>query len=271
MFDFGGGGEFLFHFQDGIVQLEAGTENEAIGFFQVALHFGADVISGKAYGVETYDSGWIAVHYNEGAYVLDNFGHAADHGAGTDFYELMDSAHASDDCMIFYGYMSGCSGEGAHDDMIPKVAVVSDMGIGLQHIVGAYPGFAVFAGGSVNGDIFTNQVMIAEDNGGIFTGEFQVLRVFADDGMGVNVVFFTHPYVFRNHGVSSDDGPFPDFAVFSDHCVRSDDDIFMNDGGRIDDGSRMNIRFCRFNHFEFHSLSPLLWKPEMTPSQVFIV
>ena len=244
VFDFGGGGEFLFHFEDGIVQFEAGTENEAIGLFQVALHFGADVISGEAYGVEAYDSGGIAVYNNEGAYVLDDFGHAANHGTGTDFDKLMDTAHASDDCMVFYGDVTGCSGEGAHDDMIPKVAVMGHMGVSLEHIVGAYPGFTIFAGGSVDGDVFTNQVMIAENDGGVFTGKFQVLRVFADDGMGVNMVFFPHPYVFRNDGVSPDDGAFPDFAVFANHCVRSDDDIFMNDGGRIDDGGGMNIRFC---------------------------
>ena len=234
VFDFRGGGEFLFHFMDCIVQLEAGTENEAIGLFQVALHFGADVVSCKTYGVEAYDSGGVAVYDHEGAYVLDDLGHAAYHGTGADLHKLVDAAHSADDCMVFHCYMACHAGEGAHNDMVTEVAVVSHMGVSLEHIVGAYAGFAVFAGSSVDSHIFTDQVMIAENDGGVFAGKFQVLRIFADDCMGINVVFFTHAHVFGNDSMGTDDGAFPDFTVFTNDCIGPDDYILMNDSRGTD-------------------------------------
>ena len=249
MFDFRSGRKFLFHFQDGIIQLQAGTENEAVCLFQVALHFRRNVVAGKAYAVQAYHPGGVAVYDDEGAYVLHDLGHAAYHGAGADFNELVDTAHAADDCMVFYGDVACHAGEAGHDDVVAEVAVVGYMGVGLQHVVGAYPGFAVFAGGTVDGDVFADQVVVADDYGAVFVMEFEVLGIFTDDGMGVNVVFFTHAHVFGDDGVGADDGAFADFTVLTDHRIGPDDNIFMKDGRRIDDGGWMNFRFCRLNDF----------------------
>ena len=133
--------------------------------------------------------------------------------------------------------------------MVAEVAVVSHMGVGLQHVVGAYPGFAVFAGGPVDGHVFADQVVVADDHGAVFIVEFQILGIFADDCMGINVIFLSHAYVLCNDCVGADDGAFADFTVFANHRVRSDDHILVNDGSRVDDGSWMDIRFCRFDNF----------------------
>ena len=249
VFDFRSGRQFLLHFMDGVVQLQARAENEAVCLFQVALDFRSDIVPGKAYAVQPYYPGGVAVHNDEGAYVLYDFGHAAHHGAGADFYELVDSAHAADDGMAFHRYVAGCAGETGHDDVVSEIAVMGHMGIGLEHIIGADPCFTVFAGGSVDGYIFTNQVMVSNDYGAVFIVKFEILRVFADDCMGINMVFLSHTHIFGNDRVSADDGAFSDFTVLADDRIGLDDYIFMNHSGRINDCRGMNLRFCRFNDF----------------------
>ena len=101
--DFRGGGEFLFHFFYGFVEFQARAENEAVCFFERALGFGRDLVSGNADCVESYDSGRVAVGDDEGAYVLNDLGHTADHGKSTNLDELVDAAHGADDGMVFDG------------------------------------------------------------------------------------------------------------------------------------------------------------------------
>lgn len=101
--DFRGGGEFLFHFFYGFVEFQARAEEEAVGFLEGALDVGRDVVSCDAYAVQAYDSGGVAVGDDEGAYVLNDLGHAAYHGEGSYFDELVDAAHGADDGMVFDG------------------------------------------------------------------------------------------------------------------------------------------------------------------------
>ena len=124
----------MFHFLNGIVQFETGAENDAVCSFQPLFHFGAYIISGKADTVQAYNAGRVSVDDDEGAYVLYDLGHAANHGTGADSYELVDTAHTADDCMVFHGDVAGSSGKAGHDDMIAEVAVVCDVGIGLKHV-----------------------------------------------------------------------------------------------------------------------------------------
>lgn len=101
--DFRGGGEFLFHFFYGFVEFQARAEEEAVGFLEGALDVGRDVVSCDAYAVQAYDSGGVAVGDDEGAYVLNDLGHTADHGKSTNLDELVDAAHGADDGMVFDG------------------------------------------------------------------------------------------------------------------------------------------------------------------------
>ena len=119
----------------------------------------------------------------------------------------------------------------------------------LKHIVGSDAGLAVFAGRAVYGGEFSNFIFVPDDDGAVFTFEFQVLRRFSDDGVREDVVLLAHADVFCDDSVRFNDGAFSDFASRTDDYVWSDGDVFMNDSGRIDDGSRMNRRIYRFDHF----------------------
>ena len=249
VFDFWGRWEFLFHFQDSIIQFQAGTENEAIGLFQAALYFWCNLISGKADAIEAHYTSRVAVYDNEGAYILYDLGHAAYHSTGTDFDELMNPTHAADDCMVFDSNMACYAGEGRHDDIVPKVAVMGYMGVGLQHVMGTDASFAVFASGTMNGHIFTNEVMVSDDHSAVFVFEFQILWVFADDSVRINVISFPHADILCDNSMGPDDAAFADFAVWPNEGISANGGILMNDRGGIDNSGRMDARFHRFNNF----------------------
>lgn len=230
------GREVLLHFFDGFGELHAGAENDAIGFLEKALAFRRNAISRKAYAVQPYDAGRIAIRDDIRADVLHDLGHAADHGAGTDLDELMKAAHAADDRMVFDGDMTCRAREGGHDDVVAEAAVMCDMGIGLQHIIRADARLAVFPSRSVNGDVFTDEVVVSDDNGAVFVCKFQILRVFPNDRMRINVILFAHADILRDDSMRSDDGAFADLAVFSDVGISTDDDILVNDRTRMNNG-----------------------------------
>ena len=70
----------------------------------------------------------------------------------------------------------------------PKIAVMSYMDIGLQHIVGSNMGFTAFSGGSVYGDKFTDQVIVSNHHGAELTLVFKVLRISAQHGMTIDFI-----------------------------------------------------------------------------------
>lgn len=230
------GREILLHFFDGFGELHAGAKNDAIGFLEEALAFRRNAISGKADAVQPYDAGRIAIRDDVRADVLHDLGHAADHGAGTDLDELVKAAHAADDRMVFDSDMTCRAREGGHDDVVAEAAVMCDMGIGLQHIIRADARLAVFPSRSVNGDVFTDEVVVSDDDGAVFVCKFQILRIFPNDRMRINVIFFAHADILRDDRVRSDDGAFADLAVFSDVGISTDDDILVNDRTRMNNG-----------------------------------
>ena len=111
-------------------------------------------------------------------------------------------------------------------------------------------GFATFegwvrdhhAGRAVDGGEFSDFIFVTDDDGAVFTFEFQVLRRFSDDGVREDVIVFAHAHVFRNDGMGFDDAAFSDFTPWADDGVRSDFHVVMQDCRRVDDGRRMNVR-----------------------------
>ena len=61
------------------------------------------------------------------------------------------------------------------------------VGVCLKHIVGSDAGLAVFAGRAVDGGEFSDFIFVPDDDGAVFTFEFQVLRRFSDDGVREDV------------------------------------------------------------------------------------
>ena len=94
----------------------------------------------------------------------------------------------------------------------------------------------------MDGDEFAEAVVIADDDRTVFAGKFQILRIFADDGVWIHMIVFPHAYVFRNDRMGADDGAFADFTVGTDDGIRFDNYIFMKFGSRINNSRFMNLR-----------------------------
>jgi hypothetical protein len=99
----------------------------------------------------------------------------------------MDTNQSSQDGMVFNFDMSGEGCSISHDHMIVNDAVMSDMGIGHKKIVmsnNRYP--AAFLGASVDGNVFSENVIISDDQFGISSPIFQILRDITNGGEGEN-------------------------------------------------------------------------------------
>ena len=55
-------------------------------------------------------------------------------------------------------------------------------------------------------------IFVPDDDGAVFTFEFQVLRRFSDDGVREDVIVFAHAHVFRNEAWDSMMLPSSDFT-----------------------------------------------------------
>ena len=114
-----------------------------------------------------------------------------------------------------------------HDDMVPENTVMGNMGIGHKKIVaadGRYP--ASRRGTSMNGNIFADLIVVADNKFGWFTLIVQILRRAAHRGKRADNI------TAADRGVSSQNGMrhYP--------CQRSDSDAGLDDGIGADlDGS----------------------------------
>ncbi len=74
--------------------------------------------------------------------------------------------------------------------MIAELAIVRDVCVGEEVVVGTDDGGVAFVSGAVDGDVFAEGVVSADAGVGGATGMFKVLRLEADAGEGVKRVGF---------------------------------------------------------------------------------
>ena len=75
------------------------------------------------------------------------------------------------------------------DDVIAQLAIVGDVAAGHEEVVVADAGDAVLLfGGAVDGDALADDVVVADDHLGVGAAVADVLRLAADDHVGIEVV-----------------------------------------------------------------------------------
>ena len=94
-----------------------------------------------------------------------------------DAAELVDGGVAAKNRMIFHDHMSGQPGKSGHDDVIAQNAVVRDVYVGEEQIVGADDGGVAVVGGAVDGNGFAEDVVVANLEAGDSAFPFQVLSL----------------------------------------------------------------------------------------------
>src|SRR4030067_3290076 len=108
---------------------------------------------------------------------------------GTNPAELMDRSQATDDRMIFDEDMSSQGCPIRHDDLVPNLAVMGDMGVSHDEILiskNRLP--APFYRASMEGDKLSNDIMVTHLKGGGLSSVSNRLRSFSNGGELIDLI-----------------------------------------------------------------------------------
>lgn len=227
------GGGFGFEGGEGFAEVAVFFEEEFfIGRFQSGEVLGGKAAALEADAVQAADGGGVAIGDDEGGDVLDDFGEAADHGVIADADELMRAAETGDDDVVSDVDVAGEHGGVGQDVVVAELAIVGDVGVGEEEVVVPDGGGLAGAGGAVEGDVFAEDVVVADDQAGGFAGVFQVLAFDADGGEG-------EKFVPRSDGRAAvDDDVGVQLAIGSEGDSGFDDAKRADVAGGVDFGFR---------------------------------
>ncbi len=202
-----------------------GFEDEFAGFVEGEALFLGYAHSSEADGVDVVDGLFDAFDDHEGGDVADDSAHSADHGHFSDADELVDTGHASDGDVVFDGDVAGDADVVGDGDVVLDLDIVAKVDHGHEVVVVADFGeFALF-GSAVDGDVFSEDVVVANLEVGGLAFVLSVLGVAANDGaLGEDVVFADGGVGFDGH-VGVEFAPVPDHGSGFDITERSDGDI----------------------------------------------
>lgn len=235
VFDFFGLGHFSLDDFDGVTEGEFGFENEFTGFVKSHALVGFDADSTESDGIDVINSLFDPFDDHEWGDISGDSAHSTDHGHFADPDKLVDSDHSADGGFFFDGDVSG-DGDVVRDcAIVSNGAVVAHMD--KSHDVVAIPddGFVSRSGGPVDGDEFTNKVVVSDFEECFFSGVFAILGVSTEDGTLVDVVSITENGIgadgdvgaqnasIANDGFRFDDAKRPDFHILGDVGLGTDD------------------------------------------------
>ena len=113
--------------------------------------------------------------------------------------------------------MAGQKGAVGDDHMIAHQAIVADVAVDHQEIMGTHHRVLGDLVGTLHGAIFTKNVMGTEAKTGGFVLVFEILRGIADDTTGVELIMAPHGEVACQVDVRSDGALFTDLDMFIHH------------------------------------------------------
>ena len=137
--------------------------------------------------------------------------------------------------------MPGQCGRVRHNDVIPQLAVVTDMRVGHQEIVIADPRYPTAPlGAAMNIDIFTKDVVMADREKRIFTLEFEILGLKTDGRKRIKLVALADFRGAFDDDVRLETAALPDVDARTDRAIRADPDLISDHRLGTDNRRRMN-------------------------------
>ena len=112
--------------------------------------------------------------------------------------------------------------------MVAYLNIVTD--VNLIHKEVLISNFCSIAckGGTADHYIFTDMIVVTNNQIGFFSRVVEVLRFCTKHCMVVYLITFTHTCTFQNTGIGHDYTVVPDFDIFFDIGKRFDSDILSN-------------------------------------------
>ncbi|MEY5013418.1 MAG: hypothetical protein RLY69_1133, partial [Verrucomicrobiota bacterium] len=126
------------------------------------------------------------------------------------------------------------------DDVIAELAVVGDMRVAEQQIVGANARRRVIVGAAMHGAVFAELVEVADFEHGRFALVLEVLGFSADGGVGIKFVAAAKLRGAFEHDMRMQHAVVAKFDMVADDAVRPDADIRAKLGERRNNGGGMN-------------------------------
>lgn len=144
----------------------------------------------------------MAFDNHEGGDVFNNSSEASDHGAFTDEAELVYGTEAGEDGVVFYGDVACDGGVIGKNDVVADLAFMRDVGVAKKEVVVADSSWGFGGGSSVDGYVFTECVVVADDELSLFATVFEVLGQASNGGKGEGLAAFADDGVTFDNDVA---------------------------------------------------------------------
>ena len=162
---------------------------------------------------------------------------------------------ARQDDAVLQGAMAADHRPVGEDATAADDAIVGDMAIGHQKVVVAQYGLHRVGRAAMDGHLFAEDIVVADFQRGRFVIVLEVLRTFAQDGAGEDLVPPAHCHGAEEKGARANHAIVADGHRAVDHCQGADLDVFAELRLGRDHGSRVNSTACRKGHLA----TPIPW------------
>lgn len=146
------------------------------------------------------------------------------HDVRTQVAELVYQCSAADDGVVVYDDFACQLCSVGDDDVVAYAAVVCYVRVGHNQAVVAHDGAAFGGCAAVDGDVFAQGGVVADDGVGFFASEFEVLGYCAYDGTGEYGTVAAYACAFEDGDVGAYACAFADFDVLVNGDKGVDDD-----------------------------------------------
>ena len=150
--------------------------------------------------VDTGISNRFAGGYDIRRDVFVNLRSTLNHHMGADMAELMHECATADDSEVIDLHLTCQLRAVRHNDVVMQDAIMRDMAVRHDQIVGANDGFSFGSSTAMDGDELTEDTVISDDSPGLFAAELQVLGDTADDGIGKDMAIIAEDHIIINIG-----------------------------------------------------------------------
>jgi len=185
----------------------------------------------------------ISIDDHERRHILDDFRATADDRVFPDPAKLVHGADSGNDRVVIDRDVAGDPDAVGKDDVIPELAIVGDVRVAEEKIVRAdrRRDFAVRA--AMDGSVFAEDIVIADDEKGRLTDVFEVLGFSADRCEGEELVVLADFRRAIDHDMRVEHAFITKLDIRADDAKRADADVVAdfserrNDSGRMDHGA----------------------------------
>ena len=148
---------------------------------------------------------------------------------------------ATDDCAIGYLHMARKRGYVGHDDVIAQLAIMRNVRVGEEIIVGTNHRGVAIAGGTMDGNVFTDCIVTTNARPSSAARPLEILRTQADARVRINDVRLAEFSSAIDDDMRMQLATAPQSDMRTNHTVRSNFAFFADDGGGINYGGSMNV------------------------------